>query len=57
MMIKMYIGLHVNYPLFLLDFNETPNFFDRFLKNVLVSNFMEIRRVGAELFMRTDGQT
>jgi len=56
-MIKMYIGLHVKYPLFLLDFNETLNFLDRFSKNIQVSNFMKIRRVGAELFMRTDGHT
>jgi hypothetical protein len=51
--IKMYIGLHVKYPLFLLDFNETWNFLDRFSKNTQLSNFMKIRPVGAELFMRT----
>ena len=38
----MYIGLHVQCPLFLSDFNET--------------NFMKIRPVGAELF-HADGRT
>jgi hypothetical protein len=32
---KMYIGLHVKYPLFLLDFNETLNFLDRFFEKIL----------------------
>ena len=45
----MYIGLHVKYPLFLSDFNETCNFIERFWKNNQISNFMKIRPVGAEL--------
>jgi hypothetical protein len=35
---KMYIGLHVKYPLFLLDFNETQIFSNIFKKR---SNFHE----------------
>jgi hypothetical protein len=31
---KMYIGLHVNYPLFFSEFNETWNYLDRFSKNI-----------------------
>ena len=53
----MYISLQ-----FLLDFNETwtllTDFF--FSENTEISNFMEIRPVGAEMFRadgRTDGQT
>jgi len=26
---KMYLGLHVKYPLFVSDFNETLNFLDK----------------------------
>ena len=54
---KICVGLHVRvkYPLFLSDFNET-NFLDRFSKNTHISNFMKIRRVGAELF-HSDGRT
>jgi hypothetical protein len=39
---EMYIGLHVKYPLFLSDFNETGQIFEKY--------------VGAELF-HADGQT
>jgi hypothetical protein len=55
-MIKMYIGLHVNYPLFLSDFNETWIFLDRFSRNPKISNFMKIRPDGAEVF-QADGRT
>jgi len=44
------------YPLFLSDFNETWNFFDRFSKNHQKSNFIKIRPVGVELFY-ADGRT
>ena len=57
-MIRMYIGLHVKYPLLLLDFNETWILLDSFSKNPQISYFMKIRPVGAELFhveRRTDG--
>ena len=37
--IKMYIGLHVKYPLFLWDINETW-FFDTFSKNSQISNWL-----------------
>jgi hypothetical protein len=47
-MIKMYNGLHVKYPLLLPEFNETEIFLDRFSKNAQISNFMQIRPVGAE---------
>jgi hypothetical protein len=36
----MYVGLHVKYPLFLSDLNET-SFLDRFSENTLISNFMK----------------
>ena len=35
----------------------TLEFIDRFSKSSQISNFMKIRSVGDELFMRTDGQT
>ena len=41
----MYIGLHVNYPLFLSYFNDTWIFTKDFQKN-----FMKIRPIAAELF-------
>jgi len=46
----MYIGLHVKYRLLLSDFHSI------FSKNTLISNFMKIRLMGAEL-CHTDGQT
>jgi hypothetical protein len=55
----MYIGLYVNRPLFLSDFNKTC-IFDRFFeKTPYILNLMKIRSVEAELFQadeRTDGQ-
>jgi len=45
----MHVGLHVTYPFFLSDFNETPLFSTDFRK-LLQSNFKKIRPVGAELF-------
>jgi len=46
----MYIGLHVKYPSFLPDFNETLIFSTIFSKNAQVSNFLKIPSVGAELY-------
>ena len=46
---KMYIGLHVKYPLFLSDFNGNW-IFSTYFRNILkISNFMKIRPVGVEL--------
>jgi hypothetical protein len=58
----MYIGLHINYPLFLSDFNETGIFWTYFLKNIQISNFTKFYPKGAELLhvngqMEIDGQT
>jgi hypothetical protein len=50
----MYIGIQVQYPLFLSDFNKII-FFDRFSKNIEISIFLKICPVGAELF-HADGQ-
>jgi hypothetical protein len=52
----MYIGLHVEYLLFLKDFNETGIFATHLRKNIEKSNFVKPRPVGAELF-HADGQT
>ena len=52
----MFTGLHVKYPLFLSDFNETWSFHDGVSKNSPISGFTNNRRVGAELF-HADGQT
>ena len=49
-MTKIYIGLHVKYPLFLSDFNATWIFSTGFSKNTQISNFMKIRLVGNESF-------
>ena len=45
----MYICLHIKYPSFLLDINETWIFLTDLKKNIQTSNFMEIRFVGAKL--------
>ena len=51
----MYIGLHVKYPLFLSDINETFYILDRLSKNIDIQNFMKIRAIREDLF-HTDGQ-
>jgi len=43
---KMYVRLHVKYPLFLSHFN----FLGRFSKNSQIQNFTKIRPMGAVLF-------
>ena len=53
----MYIALHVKYPFFLSDINETWIFLTGFRKNTQISNNMKIHSVGAESFhadRRTD---
>ena len=37
-------GLHVKYPSFVLDFNETWIWWTAFWKNTYISNFMKIRK-------------
>ena len=54
-----YIGLHVKYPLFFSEINETLNL-TYFQKYSHISNFMNAHSVGAEFFhahRRTDGHT
>ena len=46
----MYTSLHVKRPLFLLDINDTWIFLTDFSKNTQISNFMQIRPMGSELF-------
>jgi len=47
---EMFVCLHVKYPLFLADCNETWNFLNIFSKNTRVSNFVKICSLGAMLF-------
>jgi hypothetical protein len=54
-MIKINICLHANYQLSISDFNKTI-FFNRFSKNTIISNLMNICPVAAEL-SHADGQT
>jgi hypothetical protein len=53
----MYAGLHVKYPLFVSDFNETSIFMIDFRK--ITQNFTKILRVGAVFFScrEADGRT
>jgi hypothetical protein len=39
----------MKYPLFLLDFNKTWKFLDKFSKNPQISNFVKIRPVWDKL--------
>jgi hypothetical protein len=55
---KRKIGLHIKYPLFLSDFNDTLSFLTYFRK--ITKYQMQMLSVGAELFRadrRTDRQT
>jgi hypothetical protein len=51
---QKYIHLHLQYPLFFSDFNETVLY--RFSKNTEVSVLMKLHPVGAALF-HADSQT
>jgi len=44
-------------PLCWFNFNKFGDFSTVFWKNIQISNFMEIRLVGAELFLADDGRT
>jgi len=46
----MYIGLHVKYPLYLLDRNELEFSRQCFPKNAQILHLMKIDPVGAEMF-------
>jgi hypothetical protein len=46
----MHIGLHVQYPLFVLDFNKNLKFLDRLLESTPVQIRMKIRGVAAVSF-------
>jgi hypothetical protein len=53
----MYIALHVKWPLFLSDFNETVIFSTDFRKIIICKSFMKIHAARTELFhvgRRTD---
>jgi hypothetical protein len=57
---KMYTGLHVKYPLFFSDFNETWFFSTYFLITSKCKKFMKIRQLRADLFradIQMDEQT
>jgi hypothetical protein len=44
----MFISLHVKYPLFLSDYNETLIFATDLRKSPQISNVIKLRPVGAE---------
>ena len=46
----MHFGVHVQYPIFFSDFNETSSSTDFQKKNHYFTNFMKIRPLGAKLF-------
>jgi len=50
-------GLHIKSPLFFSDFNEIWIFQTVFSKNTQISNFTEIRELGAECFHADNGRT
>ena len=53
---KMFMRLHVKYPLFLSDFYENW-IFSRDFRKIWILNFMKIRPVDQSCSMRTDGRT
>jgi hypothetical protein len=57
-LLKMYIGLHVQYPLFLSDFNETLIFSTGFRKKYSEIKFIGNPSSGSQVvpWERTDGQ-
>ena len=59
MLSQMYVGIHVKYWLFLVDFSESWTCLTDFSKNTEVSDFLETRPLGVELHAdrRMDGQT
>jgi len=50
----MYTGLHLQYPLFLSDFNETLTFSTHYRKILKISNFIKIHKWELSCSMRTD---
>ena len=56
-MIKTLYSCSRDVPIILVWFYWGMNFLNRISKNNRISNFMKIRPVRAEMFMRTDGQT
>ena len=54
---KMYIGLHVKYPLFLSDFNETWIVETNFLKILKYQTSWKSIQWVPSCSMRTDGRT
>jgi hypothetical protein len=54
---KMYLRLHIKYPLFLSDFNETSVFETDFGEKIQISNSKKIREVLTELFRTNGGRT
>jgi hypothetical protein len=56
-MIKMYIGLHVEYPLFLSDFSGTKIFLTNFRTNIQYKIPWTSVQWESSCSMRTGGQT
>lgn len=52
----MYTDLHAKWPLFLSYINKTSILSERFSENIQISSYMEIRPVGAIMFI-ADGYT
>ena len=53
----MFIGLHVEYPLFLSDFKKLEIFWKFFYCKITeLPNFMKIHPVGADLFHEGGGK-